>query len=163
MKLEIKITGWSEGKRKSIRRTVETPVFEFATKTLLGRTWTESEFEQQVRWVDENYETVVIPLAEEAYFWPIEGFAAIEPKVKIDKRQQVIEYAETLLADWTVEMKEIFLVSLTAQWPQVKNLAIEQIFKIVFATIDVSTSVAIQQLKGISGVLNSDETQKLIQ
>jgi hypothetical protein len=160
MKLKVKITGWSEGKRRSITRTIETPDFEPVERKFLNRTWTDSIFTQQDDWVNDNYESIIIPLAEEVYFWPIEGFVAIEPKVKVNKRQLVIEYAEVLLKDWSIEMKEIFLVSLTKQWPQIKKQSIENIFKIVFNTIDVSTAVSLKHLKDVTEILGGSQLEQ---
>lgn len=160
MKLKVKITGWSEGKRCSIKRTIETPEFTEQTVNFLGRTWTDSVFKQQVEWVDEKYFEIIVPLAEAEYLHPIEGFVGIEQKQKvkkINKRQQVIELAEVLLSDGPVEMKEIFLVSLTKQWPQIKGQSVENIFKIVFNTIDVSQAVSINHLKGITALLQGDK------
>lgn len=164
MKLKVKITGYSEGKRRSIIRTIETPDFVEREVTFLGRTWTEKVISQQIDWVDDNYFEVVIPLAEEEWLHPIEGFVAIEPKVKIDKRQLVIDYADVLLKDWSIESKEVFLVSLTKQWQQIKGLSIENIFKIVFNTIDVSSAVAGKNLQDIINILNSGkkESPKLL-
>lgn len=160
MKLKVKITGWSEGKRRSIIRTIETPDFIEEQHEFLGHHWTDSVFNQQAEWVYDNYFDLIVPLAEEVYFWPIEGFVAIEPKVKVNKRQLVIEYAEVLLKDWSIEMKEIFLVSLTKQWPQIKKQSIENIFKIVFNTIDVSTAVSLKHSKDVNEILGGSQIEQ---
>ena len=55
MKLKVKITGHSEGQRRSIIRTIETPDFTEQEVTFLGRTWTESIHQQQHDWANENY------------------------------------------------------------------------------------------------------------
>ncbi len=159
MKLKVKITGWDSGKKRSIIRSIETPDFTEQTVSFLGRTWIDTVFRQQIDWVDDNYFEVIVPLAEAEWLHPIEGYVGIEPKPKakkIDKRQQVIDYAEGLLGSWPTDAKELFLVALTRQWPQIKDQSIKNIFKIVFNTMDVSIGTARNYLNPIHKILKVD-------
>lgn len=158
MKLKVKITGWTEGKRCSFRTTIETPDFEDKHWEFMGHHWFQPARERSIEWLDDNYEEIIVPLAEERFYFPIEGYEVVSEVNKVNKRQLVIEYAEVLLKDWSVEMKEIFLVSLTKQWPQIKGQSIENIFKIVFNTIDVSTAVSMKHLREINRILSGTKS-----
>lgn len=160
MKIKVKITGWLEGKRQSFVQTIETPDFQEREIKFMGRIWVESIQRQQVDWLDDNYSEIIVPLAEQRWFWPIEGYEVIQPKVRINKRQQVIEIAEDLLGDWSIDMKEEFLVSLAIQWPQIKKQSINNIFMVVFNTMEVANAQTGIFAKRISAILKGEESVK---
>lgn len=141
MKIKVKISGYECGSRRSITRTIEVPDFEDHivgffdetkllgnTKSLLGMQWEQTVAEQQQDWIDDNYESVIIPLAEEAFLHPIEGFRIVTPKVETKRKiEDVIEAVAPYMIDKDAEFKRYLLVrymntgNLSKVWRRTKS------------------------------------------
>mgnify|MGYP003499456398 CR=1 FL=1 len=165
MKLKVKITGWNEGKRCSFKASIETPDFEEHQTEFLQRKWLNTVHMQQVEWLNDNYETVIIPLAEERWYWPIEGYEVVNETKKKSKKEQVFEITEVLFADSTDQFKALFLGSLHEQWKTIKHLSPEKIISITMNTMNVasitSTAAYNRMINILSGKENSLETKQI--
>lgn len=163
MKLKIKIFGWSEGSRRSITRTIDIPDFEdrvvgFDESILLpetgratgrGVTWRETIEDQQEEWIDDNYESVVIPLAEEAFLYPIFDCKIVRPKVST-KKEDIIEILTIHLAKSDIQTKAIVIGTLHELWPSVKNLSSERIVSILYDSVSATDKITVGVLKQIN-------------
>ena len=161
MKIKVKISGSECGSRKTITRTIEVPDFEDRivgfldesklkgnTKSLLGMQWEQTVVEQQQDWIDDNYESVIIPLAEAAFLHPIEGYRIVTPKVETKRKiEDVIEAVAPYMVDKDEEFKALFIGSLYEHWESVKGLATNKIVKIVFESMGIAAQVGSAYLR----------------
>mgnify|MGYP003440583686 FL=1 len=150
MKVKIKITGYIDGKRKSLIRTLEVPEFQETEQSFCGRTWITSISEQQTDWIDDRYFDLVVEYAESRWMHPIEGYELIVPKTKVDKLQEVMKATELILHDKSDEFKALFIGSLHRHWKDIKSLPIESIIKITLDTMTTSFDVTIAHFKDMN-------------
>lgn len=166
MKLKLKISGIIDNKFKSITRTVNCPDFVDrevgfnesmlgeAAKSLNGFHWKETVLNQQKAWLFDNYESIVIPLAEEAFMYPIRDAEIVPSKSKVRKIDQVLEAVSPYMIDNSEEFKAMFIGSLHEHWDTIKGLSIDKIIKITFETMGTSAIVSAAHLKDMMRALN---------
>lgn len=155
MELKIKISGWNCYKQriKSFDTIIETPDFSEKQFSFEGHDFTKTIIEQQIEWIDENYKSAIVPLAEKQDLFPIHGYSVVYERPMIDKKELIVQYANEILKDWSDENKALFFGALLTQWKDIKGLSIERIFKICFNTCDVSQTTAKFYLNRISDIL----------